>query len=258
MSITVTSRKLVLLVVAAIALLVAYLLGSARPGVAAAAPLAPIVPAATTTATSTSGITVAGSGIVSGTPDTLRLNLGVTASASDIDAALNSANAAALAVQRSLTARGVEAKDMQTTGMSVQQDYDSKGRPNGYRVDETLTVTLHDLTKAGATMSAAVNAGGNHVRVDGVSLSLADTTALVSGARTRAIEDAHAKAASYAAAAGRSLGAVVSISENVSQPTPIAYDGRTALTFAAQASPVPLQAGSQDVTVDVVVVYAFG
>jgi hypothetical protein len=138
--------------------------------------------------------------------------------------------------------------------MSIQPDYDSNGKVNGYRVEESLTVTLRDLDTAGATMTAAINAGGNKVRVDGVSVGLDSTSALVSGARTSAVEDAKAKATQYAEAAGRTLGGVVSISESVQQSSPIAYDARAMSTVSGA---VPIQAGSQDVTVQVTVVYAF-
>ncbi len=253
MTISVTSRKLAFFVVAALAILVAYLLGSSRPSTASAAVVAP---RADTASTASAGVTVTGSGKVAGTPDTLKLSLSVTTTAASIDDALASANRAALAVQKALTERGVEAEDMQTSGLSIQQEYTSQGKPNGYRVYENLTVTLRDLAKAGATMTAAVDAGGNAVRVDGISLSLENTSALVSGARTSAIDDAKAKATQYAEAAGRTLGQVVSITENVTPPTPSYFDGRAAMTYASQAA-VPIQAGSQDVTVVVSVVYAF-
>jgi uncharacterized protein len=252
MTISVTSRKLAFFVVAALAILAAYLLGSIRPSTATAAEVAP---RADTAAASTPGITVVGSGKVAGTPDTLTLTLSVTTSAPKIDDALASANRAAVAVQDALAGRGVDKKDMQTSGLSIQQDYTSKGQPSGYRVYENLTVTMRDLAKAGATMTAAVDAGGNAVRVDGLSLSLENTSALVAGARTGAIDDARQKATQYAQAAGRTLGPVVSITETVTPPNPSYLDARTTLAF--QASAVPIQAGSQDVTVQVSVVYAF-
>ena len=106
-----------------------------------------------------------------------------------------------------------------------------------------MTASVRDLTKAGATLSAAVDAGGNAVRVDAVSFALEDTNGLVAGARKGAVDDAKAKAEQYAAAAGRSLGAVQSISEVVTSPTPQYMDGIAYARTAALAAPVPLQAG---------------
>ncbi len=255
MTITVNGRKLALLAVAALALLAAYLIGSSRPSVATASASQAVaaVPASPTT---TAGVTVAGSGTVTGTPDTLRLSLSVTTAAPTIDAALASSNKAAAAVAASLKKNGVADKDLQTSGLSIQPSYTSKGAPSGYRVYENLTASLRDLRTAGVTIGAAVGAGGSAVRVDGLSIALDNTSGLVSGARTRAIDDAKTKATQYAEAAGRSLGPVVSISETVQQPATYPYAARGLDVAMAQAA-VPIQAGSQDVTVLVTVVYAF-
>jgi uncharacterized protein YggE len=185
----------------------------------------------------------------------LRISLTVSATNPNVDTALRGANKSAKAVQGALLKQGVQSKDLQTSGMSIQPNYTSKGQPSGYRVDESITASLRDLTKAGATLSAAVAAGGNALRVDGVSVALEDTDALVSGARTAAVDDARAKAEQYAKAAGRTLGGVRSISEVVQQPTPQYLDNRFAA--AVPASAVPIQPGSQDVAVNVTVVYDF-
>ena len=254
MTITVNSRTIAITVVAALAILAAYLIGSARPSVAGAA--TPTVLSASTGSPADTGITVTGTGKVTGSPDTLRISLSVTATSQDVDTALASANKSAKAVQDAFLAKGVEKKDLQTSNVSIQPNYNSKGAPSGYAVSESMTASVRDLTKAGATLSAAVDAGGNAVRVDAVSFALEDTNGLVSGARKGAVDDAKAKAEQYAAAAGRSLGAVQSISEVVTSPTPQYMDGIAYARSAAQAAPVPLQAGSQDLSVQVTVVYA--
>jgi uncharacterized protein YggE len=256
MTINVNGRTIAITALAAMALLAAYLLGSARPSVADAAAPALVRAATSTTTTTDAGITVTGTGKVTGTPDTLQISLSVTATASSIDSALSSANKSAKAVQDALLAKGVATKDLQTSNLSIQPNYTSKGEPSGYRVDESITASLRDLTKAGKTLSAAVAAGGDAVRVDGVSVALEDTSGLVAGARTSAVDDAKTKAEQYAKAAGRSLGDVQSISEVVTSPTPM-YADRAYAGVAATPSAVPIQAGSQDVVVDVTVVYAF-
>jgi len=241
----------------AVALLAAYLIGSARPSVAGAA-----VPAALSTSTGSvtsaadTGITVTGSGTVTGTPDTLRISMSVTATSQDVDAALASANSSARSVQDAFLAQGVATKDLQTSNLSIQPNYTSKGQPSGYVVSEGITASVRDLAKAGATLSAAVAAGGNAARVDSVAMALEDTGGLLSGARASAVEDARARAEQYAKAAGRSLGAVLSINEVLTSPTPQYLDGRAA--SAAMGLPaVPIQAGSQQLSVQVTVVYAF-
>ncbi len=255
MTITLNRRLLVplVLVLVALALVAAYLLGAARPGAANTVALTPI---AAQTNASSAGVTVAGSGTVKGTPDTLTVSLSVSSTAPSIDAALASANKASAAVVAALKSHGVGDADLQTSNLSIQPAYTSKGRPSGYRVDEGVVAKLHGLTKAGATLNAAVAAGGNLVRVDGVWVSIDDTDPLKGDARAAAITDARNRAEQYAKAAGRQLGAVQSISEVVS--TAPMYSAQYLPAASPGLSQTSIQAGSQDVTVNVTVVYAFG
>jgi len=123
-------------------------------------------------------------------------------------------------------------------------------------VSESVSVRLRDLAHAGEAIGKAVAAGGNAIRVNGISLDLEDTGVLVSKARDKAFADAKAKAQQYAKAAGRSLGEVVSIAEVVSNASPIRMN-QAALQSMDSAS-VPIQPGSQTVGVTVTVVFAMG
>jgi uncharacterized protein YggE len=201
------------------------------------------------------GITVTGTGTATGTPDTLALDLAVASSAGTVTKALDEANAAAKAVQTSLTAHGVADKDLQTTGLSIQPQYDSKGQSiTGYQVTESVQAVIHGLAKAGDTITSAVAAGGNAVRVNSIGLDLGDSGALMSQARGGAFAQAKAKAEQYAKAAGTSLGKVVSITDAaVATASPVFRAGAAA---SGSISPVPIQAGSKDVSVTVTVVFA--
>ncbi len=213
--------------------------------------------AATTSTTDNSaaapGISVAGTATVTGTPDTLRLSMSVSVSRSSVGDALGQANAAAARVQAALKRSGVATKDLQTSGMSIYPTYGSSGSTiTGYQVSESLTAVLRHLDKAGAAISAAVSAGGNDVRVDGVSLDIEDTGALLASARAEAVGDALTKAEQYARAAGREVGPLISLSESVTPTRPV-YPSAMG---ADAAKSVPIQAGSQDVQVTVSAVYA--
>lgn len=251
----------------------ALLLGAAFAGAtysALRANAAPAVPTSTTApgpVTPTpgvgtgAGITVNGSAEVAGTPDTLRLDLSVTTKADTVAKALDQANQAARKVQDSLRHSGVATKDLQTSTLQIQPDYSypSNGTPvlRGYQVTEGVTARLRDLGRAGAAIGDATRAGGNAVRVNGIQLDLADSSTLVAAARDKAMTDARAKAAQYAKAAGRSLGSVVSITEDVSQAPPVDYTMRAGAA-ADSVKAVPIEPGSQGVGVHVTVVYAFG
>ena len=257
-TITVTPYRIAVVVAVALGVLVAYLLGSARTAGAttsvdaSAARTSGITTLAAATSAGPTGITVVGDGTVSGTPDTLVVSLSVNANAANVSSALATANGAMAAVQKVLRSHGVESKDLQTSNLSVQAMYDNKGTIDGYSVSEGLTATLRDIAKAGDDISAAVAAGRNLVRVDGVSLDLKDDGPLLTKARDDAYADAKAKAEQYAHDTGRGLGAVVSISEEVQQAQPM-YAYGAALPSAARS--VPIAAGSQEVAVQVTVTF---
>jgi uncharacterized protein YggE len=137
--------------------------------------------------------------------------------------------------------------------MSVQPHYNQQDTITGYTVSESLTAELHNLANAGQTITDAVGAGGNAVRVDSVSLDLTDQSArLMAKAQSNAIADATERAEQYAKAAGMRLGRVLSISETSSPALP---RPEFAGALFATGSAVPISPGTQQVTTSVVVAY---
>jgi uncharacterized protein len=204
-------------------------------------------------------ITVTGTGNVSGVPNQLSLSMGVQTSAGSVASALRQANAAVRAVTSTLGRTGVSASDIQTSGLSIYPNYSGSSRlPTGYQVSEQLAVTLRQLSRAGSQISAAARAGGNATQIDGVSLNLSDTSALLATARAKAVTDAKAKAAAYARALGRQLGPVVSMSETPPAQPFVGLGYAAAAGVAHAPSPVPVHPGTQQLSVTVTVVFALG
>jgi uncharacterized protein YggE len=261
MTVTITSRRAALVLLSVTAITVVYLLGATRSGGAAAASTFTRTSNAASTQPSTipanaaAGINVGGRA-----KDTLRLDLSVVATASSVSEALASANRSAGAVQKSLLGNGVQKKDVQTSGLSIQPEYDYSNnaapRLKGYQVSESISAKLRDLGRAGDAIGKAILAGGKAIRVNGISLDLEDTGALVSSARDQAFADAKAKAEQYARAAGRSLGDVVSIAEDVTTPSPVPMPYAASGGVATDKASVPIEPGSQDVSVSVTVLFS--
>jgi len=194
-------------------------------------------------------ITVTGTGTVTGTPDELQLSLETDAQAATVSGALDKANHAMTAVRDALTADHVAPADLQTSGMSVQPQYDKNNTVTGYTASESLTAELRNLATASQAITNAIDAGGDAARVNDLRLDLDDQAAtLMAKARAKAVTDARDKAEQYAKAAGMGLGLVVSISET---------DNKPPLPFASVpfGSAVPISAGTLQVTTSVVVVY---
>jgi uncharacterized protein len=126
-------------------------------------------------------------------------------------------------------------------------------------VTQRAIVHVDELTRGGPAISAAIEVGGNGVRISGIRLGIADPEAVLEKARDAAVESATAKAEQYAAATGQSLGDVVSVREVGRPPRPVqqqfAYRGTLASADAMKA--LPIRAGKDDLQVRIQVVWAF-
>ncbi len=201
-------------------------------------------------------ITVTGVGTVTGTPDTLTVQLGVQTRADSASAALQNNNAKAADVISALRKHGVAAKDLQTSQLSINPTYTNDGNSiTGYEVSNFVTATLHDIGKAGALIDAAQQAAGNAIRLNQVSFSFADDSSLRAKARADAVKHALAQAGQLAHAADLTLGQVLSITEGPDYSSPKTV---YAAASAAAAGPAPVMPGQQDLTVQVQVVVAIG
>jgi uncharacterized protein len=202
-------------------------------------------------------IAVTGSGTVSGAPDTLMLDLAVSVLARSVGEATGQAANAASAVIAALGASGVDSDDVQTTNYSIHPEFDysrNVQRLIGYRVSNTVAVSVRDIAGAGAVIDAATAAGGDAVVVNGVRFDIEDDTSLLRQARAAAWNDALAKASQLAELAGVGLGRAVSITESAGwTPSPI-LPRRAALDMAVESTPI--QGGQQQVSVNIDVAFA--
>jgi uncharacterized protein len=204
---------------------------------------------------------VTGTGDVAGVPDQLSFDVAVHAKEADVSTAWAEANATMRRLLATLAEQGVQRKDVQTTGLSIRPVYQYfQSEPphlDGYRVSERAEVLVRSLSTAGKTMGAAVTAGGNAVRVSEVRLRIGGMDALAKRARDEAVAQARAKAEQYAAAAGQSLGGVLSLKE-VDTGALRAYPVPAQLGLtrgAADSATVPIRAGREQVKVTVSVVW---
>jgi uncharacterized protein YggE len=246
-TVTLRMRSLLVAGLVALALVAAYLIGRAGPA-----------PASAETSDSASTVTVTGLGHVAVVPDQLGFQLSVSVLRDDLDQAMNDGNAAMQSVVDALKAAGVADKDVQTTDVSLYPEYGhQKGQPRtlrGYRVNQTVSVTVEDLTKGSDIVSAALAAGGSGVSLDGLQLQIGDPDGKLEPARSDAFDQAKAKAQEYADHAGRELGGIVKISEVADQPYYSDDMGYSGAADSARAS-LPISAGQQDLTASIVVVY---
>ncbi len=205
---------------------------------------------------STPGISVVGRGVVNARPDTALVDLGVEVVNTDANAAFTENTTRMTAVMDVLKETKVQEEDIQTINynMWIEQVYDRNGQPTGenrYHVIHQVRVRVRDLDKTGELMQQALEAGANSV--GGISFSVADSAALQSEARERALANAKDKAEQLASSLGVQLGAPRQVSElgGQSTPVPAAY----AEGIGGGGGPVPVSGGEFSVTVDIQLVF---
>ncbi len=215
---------------------------------------APVAPSAS--APSTRTLIVVGQGVIYLSPDIAHINIGVRTenpSASDAMAENNLQTQQLIEVLRK---NGVEQKDIQTSNFSIFPNYDytpdgKRGAPF-YVVENTVTVTVRDLSKLGALLDAAVKAGANNIY--GIQFDISDKSEAIKKAREQAFKDAQEQAQEAVRLSGVTLGAIQSISFSESLPAPIMLAGKGG--GAAMAAPeVPVQPGQLSVSVMANIVY---
>ena len=209
---------------------------------------------ATSDAVAPRTVSVSATGQADAVPDAAKASITVEVTdPGSAQTAQQDAARAATDVLAALTGGGVAEADIATQGISVAPayNYTSDGGQQllGYRAAQTFTVTLRDLATAGATLDAAVAAGGNTVRVDSVSPYVTDPSKAASAARAQAVAIAQSQAEQYAELLGFQLGDVASVSESSSAtaPPPIAY--ADAAAASPERVPTPIEPGTTQVSV---------
>jgi uncharacterized protein YggE len=201
-------------------------------------------------------LTVTGSADSILTPDIAYIYVGVHTENADAKTAISTNNSDTQKVINALKAAGVADKDLRTTNFSVypSQQTGPNGETKGtiYMVDNTVYVTVRDLSKMGEILDAAATAGANSI--SGIQFDVADKNTALSEARKNAINNARQLAEETAQAAGVNLGPIQTINySSSSQPIPM-FAGKGGAVMDAAAS-VPVNPGQLTLSVDVTIVY---
>ena len=208
------------------------------------------------------GIWVNGVGTVVTEPDITNLSLGVEARASTVTVARDQAAVAITAIVAFLTSNGVEERDIRTQSFNISPQYTFRERLedglrtnervlSGYQVTNTLSVKVRDLDQTGAILDGVVKAGGDLVRVNGISFSVDDPSPLKVQARELAVQEALEKARELATLAGVGLGQLIFISETSSTPIFNQVKARSDFALASSFAATPISAGETQIQVSV-------
>ncbi|MEU4573998.1 SIMPL domain-containing protein [Nonomuraea sp. ATR24] len=195
-------------------------------------------------------ITVVGEGTVAAVPDVMRLQAGVEVRRQTAAESFAGARAAASRLAEALRQAGIAERDLRTTELSLGPEYEAYPKVSAYRAAQGVEAVIRDLSRADEVIDTVARVG-EEARLHGVVFEVSDPAAVLREARAAAFADARAKAAQYAELAGRPLGGVVAVSEEVER-------GPQPMRLAAAAEQGSVSPGQQGLTVTVRVVHAFG
>jgi uncharacterized protein YggE len=151
----------------------------------------------------------------------------------------------------------VDAKDIQTNAFNVypQQQFGPQGEvlKTTYAVDNTVFVTVRDLSKLGQILDVVVQNGAN--AINGITFDVLDKTKALSQVRQLAVTDARQQAQQLADAAGVKLGNLISLNVYQSNgPVPV-FGGKGGIAANAAGAPVSVSAGQMVLSMDAALAY---
>ncbi|MBY5838085.1 SIMPL domain-containing protein [Rhizobium leguminosarum] len=207
-------------------------------------------------------ISVTGDGESSVAPDMAVVNLAVVKQAKTAREALDENNKAMNDVLAALKSGGIAERDLQTSGFSIQPQYNypqpvdgQQQQPQliGYQTINSVTVRLRDLAKLGAVIDQSVSLGIN--QGGEIQFTNDKPDAAFEEARKAAVADAVKRAKTLSEAAGVKLGRILEINENVPRTMPQPVYRATMMKEASDAA-VPVQGGENNYNVSVTVTFA--
>jgi uncharacterized protein YggE len=207
-------------------------------------------------------ISVTGDGESSVAPDMAIVNFAVVKQAKTAREALDENNKAMNDVLAALKSGGIAERDLQTSGFSIQPQYNypqpvdgQQQQPQliGYQTINSVTVRLRDLAKLGAVIDQSVSLGIN--QGGDIQFTNDKPDAVIEEARKAAVADAVKRAKTLSEAAGVKLGRIIEINENVPRSMPQPAYRATMMKEASDAA-VPVQSGENNYSVSVTVTFA--
>ena len=195
--------------------------------------------------TTPASITAVGSASVSVAPDLARVDVGVYTQGPTAQAASQANATLANTVINALQSLLGSSATMKTVNYSLTPVYNNPPAGQsatiiGYAVNNTVEVTLIDLSKIGQTVDVAIQNGAN--RVQGISFDLQDRNPPTAQALKAAAVSATSQAAAIAAGLNVHVGSVLHASEGVNTIPQVVGIAPVATSTPVQTGLVVIQA----------------
>lgn len=186
-------------------------------------------------------------------PDHAVLYLGVTTRDADAARAGEQHARISQSVRAALGALGFGPESLPTIGYTVRPEYDrDRNRPIGYSAQSRIQVRVHEFTRVGRVIDAALGAGANVI--SGLSFESTRSDRARLDALARAVAAAREEAEAIARAAGGRLGALL---EANTEGVGFARAGREVMMRAAAEVETPITPGTLEITATVTTRWEF-
>jgi uncharacterized protein len=203
-------------------------------------------------------IVTSGEGIVKRAPDRVWVSIGAESRARTAQEAQKLNVDAMTAVLDKIKSAGASGDAIQTTGYSLQPEFDyqnGKQTLRGYVARNQVQVRVDAIAKIGDILAAAVGTGATNV--SGVRFDLKDRDAAESEALRLAVRDARRRADAAASGAGVEIAGVIRIDDQgQADVVPMPMTRTMAMAGAAPPAPVPVEGGEIEIRARVTVTCA--
>ena len=206
-------------------------------------------------------ISVTGEGIVKVKPDIAYISLGVLTENPDGKTAQTENAKLMDSVIKEIKSLNIKDEDIKTISYNMypQYEYDEKTRKQyitGYVVNNTIEVTVRDITMTGTVIDAAVKKGAN--LSSGIRFDISDKVGTYNKALKLAVETGKGKAQAIAEALGVNIDSPLSISESSTGGPIEKYAGYSIEAVRDQAAVVtPVESGELEIRATVNIIYSF-
>lgn len=205
----------------------------------------------------TNVVSVNGIGEVVVEPDVAYINIGVETRNLDASVAQQENAKKMGEVISALKKAGISEDDIKTTNFSIYQQYNynfEEPKVENHVVNNTVLVTINDVSNVGAVIDAAAASGSN--RINAVNFGVKDQSKYYEEALKVAMENAEGKATAIMSVFGEQPGKPSSVTENsyggVLRTESVAMDVSMAKSYST-----PISAGDLTITANVIVEYSY-
>ncbi len=212
--------------------------------------------AAPATSQTDSTVTVTGHAELAVIPDTAYVSVGIVTMGADVVSAKNDNDRIMNNIFSSVASLGIGKEQVRTAGFSVQPQYkqnlkyDEPTAITGYRVQNTITITVSDFALISPVIDLCAQAGAN--QISGLRFAIKDEAKFKDKLLEKAILDGKSRASLIANTLGGSLGRPLSMQVG-GFSNAVNYDN--VRLAKAEMSSTPVSAGTVNLSVDVNMVF---